>query len=246
MESSNDQKKFDAREIESDDYLDNVVWAALSEAHADLSQGYGDALRYSPEFAPFGAAQDYKENSVAEIAAMLRGAERLTLFTLAKPEIPPGYDIVREGTVVQMIGGREFLLSKDERIVGLGKDDIADMLQLVELTDPGPFKQRTAEMGRFVGIREGGKLVAMAGERMVAGRYVEVSAVCTHPDWRGRGLAGMLMEHLSATMQQRGKIPFLHVFSNNTSAMRLYYELGFRKARSLYVTVLVVSPVHNA
>jgi predicted GNAT family acetyltransferase len=141
-----------------------------------------------------------------------------------------------------MVGGKEFIPSDDERIAVLGRSDIPDMFRLVQLTDPGPFAARTAEMGRFIGIREDGELVAMAGERMAAGRYIEVSAVCTHPGYRGRGLAGVLVRHLSADMQRRGKTPFLHVVSTNTSAMRLYEELGFRKARSLYLTVIAATP----
>jgi predicted GNAT family acetyltransferase len=114
------------------------------------------------------------------------------------------------------------------------------MLRLVEITDPGPFKERTREMGRFIGVREAGQLVAMAGERMVAGKYVELSAVCTHPDWRGRGLAGTLMQHLSAGIQRRGQIPLLHVFATNTSAIRMYSKVGFQKARSLILTAIVL------
>jgi predicted GNAT family acetyltransferase len=227
-------------EIESEDYMGNVIWVALSGAQAPLAQSNEDGLRYKPEFAPFGAARNYSESSVAQIAQMLQANERLTLFTQHKPAIPPGYDIVREATVIQMMGAREFAASDEAAIVELGKNDVPDMLELVEKTDPGPFKERTPEMGRFVGVRERGQLVAMAGERMVAGKYVELSAVCTHPDWRGRGLAGRLMEHLGAGIQHRGQVPFLHVFSTNTSAIRLYKQLGFRSARTLHLTGIVV------
>ncbi|AMH43316.1 MULTISPECIES: GNAT family N-acetyltransferase [Burkholderiaceae] len=229
-----------AAEIESEDYMGNVIWAALSGAHASLAQSNENGLRYKPEFAPFGAAQDYSESSVAQIARMLHADERLTLFTQHKPTIPAGYEIVREATVIQMIGAREFAASSDKAIVELGKEDVPSMMRLVEKTDPGPFKERTPEMGRFIGVRERGQLVAMSGERMVAGKYVEVSAVCTHPDWRGQGLAGKLMEHLAAGIQHRGGVPFLHVFSTNTSAIRLYKQLGYRRARELHLTGIVV------
>jgi predicted GNAT family acetyltransferase len=225
-----------AVEIDSEDYMSNVIWVALSGAHASLAQGNENGLRYKPELAPFGAAQDYSEDSIAQIARMLENEERLTLFTQHKPAIPPGYQIVREATVIQMTGARNFTASGDKSIVELTKDDVPDMLRLVQKTEPGPFKERTWEMGRFIGVREGDRLVAMAGERMVAGDYVEVSAVCTHPDWRGRGLAGLLMEHLAAGIQHRGNVPFLHAISTNTAAIRLYKQLGFRSARTLHLT----------
>lgn len=233
-------------EIDSDDYLGNVVWASLSGAHAHLAQINGSGRRYRPEFAPFAGAPDYAGSSVAEIAAMLLPDERVALVTEHKPEVPPGYDVVRDTTLVQMVGAKTFAAPEDARIGELGTADARDMLQLAQLTEPGPFQERTREMGRFIGIRDGGQLVAMAGERMVAGRYVEVSAVCTHPDWRGRGLAALLMSHVCVAIQDRERIPFLHVIAANTSAIRLYHALGFRIARSLHLTALAQSHAREA
>lgn len=229
-------------EIESEDYLDNVVWASLSEAQPDHVERNQRGARYRPEFAPFGASQDYGEESVAEIAAMLQPEQRLSLFTMHKPAIPAGYDVVREAAAYQMIAAKKFAPSSDARIVQLGAEDVAQMLKLVELTEPGPFNKRTNELGNFWGIREQDQLVAMAGIRMTAGKYIEISAVCTHPDWRGKGLGRLMMEHLSATIQQGGHVPFLHVFSTNASAVRLYRELGFRVARTMQLTAIVRSP----
>ncbi|PRY05985.1 GNAT family N-acetyltransferase [Paraburkholderia sp. BL25I1N1] len=225
-------------EIESDAYLDNVVWAALSGKHAEIAERNAAALRYLPELAPFGAAEDYSEHGVAQIAGMLKSDERLTLFTKDKPLVPSQYRVVREATVIQMVAGKQFARPDDSRIETLGTQDVVAMMELVRLTDPGPFKERTHEMGTFLGIRDRDQLIAMAGERMIAGRYVEVSAVCTHPNWRGRGLAKTLMEALSAGIQERGQIPFLHVFSTNEPAIRVYQQLGFRRARNLYVTAM--------
>ncbi|WP_207004518.1 GNAT family N-acetyltransferase [Trinickia mobilis] len=242
MEPSNAGAAGASVEIESDEYLSNVVWASLSEARPDHVERNKDGARYRPEFAPFGAAQDYSEESVAQIASMLQPAQRLALFTMGKPEIPPGYDVVREATAYQMIAEEKFVKSSDARIVRLGTNDVPEMLRLVKLTAPGPFNTRTNELGYFIGVREEGQLVAMAGERMTAGKYVEVSAVCTHPNWRGKRLGRLMMEHLSATIQQRDRVPFLHVFETNTSAVRLYRELGFRVARTLLLTAMVRSP----
>jgi ribosomal protein S18 acetylase RimI-like enzyme len=106
------------------------------------------------------------------------------------------------------------------------------------LTKPGPFAQRTIVLGSYVGIRSGDQLVAMAGERMRFDGFTEISAVCTHPDHRGRGHAVLLVSALMRSILARGETPFLHIFSDNTSAAALYRKLGFTYRRSLTVTVL--------
>ena len=69
---------------------------------------------------------------------------------------------------------------------------------LVARTEPGPFTDRTIELGTYLGVRDAsdGALVAMAGQRMHPPGHVEISAVCTDPAFRGRGLARMLVELL--------------------------------------------------
>ncbi|WP_144107473.1 GNAT family N-acetyltransferase [Paraburkholderia sp. BCC1886] len=228
-------------EVATEEYLVNPVWIALTEAPEAFVERRAGAARYHPEFAPFGAAQHYDAQSVSQVAAMLQPAQRLSFFTEEKPDLPPGFDIVREAVANQMVATRGFAESSDRRIVRLGVDNAADMLRLAGLAEPGPFSARTNELGHFFGIRERGELVAMAGERMTAGQYVEISAVCTHPEWRGRGLGRLLMEHLSATIQERNKIPFLHVFISNVGAVRLYREIGFRVSRTLHLTAIVTS-----
>ena len=47
------------------------------------------------------------------------------------------------------------------------------MLALVAATAPGPFGRRTPLLGRYLGIRDGGRLVAMAGERLRVPGHVE-------------------------------------------------------------------------
>ena len=107
--------------------------------------------------------------------------------------------------------------------------DVPDMLSLVELTKPGPFSPRTIEMGRYVGFRQEGQLVAMAGERFAVPGYREVSAVCTHPDHQGRGYARQLVSYLVNDNLQRGNVLFLHVRAENTRAYTLYETLNFRQ-----------------
>jgi predicted GNAT family acetyltransferase len=109
----------------------------------------------------------------------------------------------------------------------LTRDDVDSMLELVALTEPGPFRGRTIEMGNYVGIVRDGALIAMAGERLQTHRFVEVSAVCTHPTVRGQGLASLLVTHVARGIQQRGKVPVLHVAEHNDAARRVYLRLGF-------------------
>jgi predicted GNAT family acetyltransferase len=125
--------------------------------------------------------------------------------------------------------------------VELGAADVDEMLALVERTKPGPFLPRTHELGRYVGVRDGTRLVAMAGERLRCDGVTEISAVCTDGDHRGRGLASVLVADCVRHIRARGDTPFLHAAEDNTNAIRVYERLGFsiRKALDL---VLAAAP----
>jgi predicted GNAT family acetyltransferase len=121
----------------------------------------------------------------------------------------------------------------------LGEADVADMAALVELTKPGPFEPHTRDMGAYLGVRDpGGRLVAMSGQRMNLTHYREISAVCSHPDARGRGLTAPLMAELMARIAAEGKTPFLHVKTENGSAKAVYEKLGFTVRRTIYFSVI--------
>ncbi|MFY9931472.1 MAG: GNAT family N-acetyltransferase, partial [Streptosporangiaceae bacterium] len=119
----------------------------------------------------------------------------------------------------------------------LGLADVPEMLALTGRTKPGPFLSRTVEMGTYLGIRRGGVLVAMAGERLHPPGWTEISAVCTDPAWRGHGLASRLVLAVAAGIRARGEIPFLHALASNVTAIRLYEELGFRLRRRVVFSV---------
>jgi predicted GNAT family acetyltransferase len=122
--------------------------------------------------------------------------------------------------------------------VALGAADVREMTDLVTRTEPGPWRPRTVEFGGYVGVRDGGALVAMAGERMRPPGFTEISAVCTEPAYRGRGLAGGLTRVVAAAIAARGDRPMLHASALNAAAVRLYESLGFRQARPMVAMAL--------
>src|SRR5712691_9934325 len=138
----------------------------------------------------------------------------------------------------QMIGAVSDVAAGTPGTIVLGPDDVPAMMELAELTKPGPSSARTYELGTFLGIRVGNQLAAMAGERMKLDGYSEIAAVCTHPSQRGRGYAQALLGAVSRMIAARGETPFLHVFSDNAPAIALYHRMGLSIRRRIYVTVL--------
>ena len=157
-----------------------------------------------------------------------------------KAEPPPGWEILRRIEGVQLVdAGIE--AAEDAEAVRLGPTDVPEMLDLVARTEPGPFRKRTVELGAYLGIRRDGALAAMAGERMRMPGWTEISAVCTDPAYRGRGLGTRLIRAVAAGIRARGETPMLHAAADNTSAVRLYYSLGFELRRHIEFLVLRVT-----
>jgi ribosomal protein S18 acetylase RimI-like enzyme len=222
--------------------LDNPVYAALSGAQAGFAQSRGRALRYRPNVAPFfglppeASVEDWADAEAlvapGTIAAVIHGGV----------EAPEPWRVVRDYDAVQMVGER-VSGTPDLEAVPLGPDDVPEMLELVAQTDPGPFLQRTVELGRYLGIRRDGLLAAMAGERFHLDGWREISAVCTAPTHRGQGLASRLMGAIIDGIQLRSERAFLHVLRTNTNAIRLYKQLGFRVRRGVIVSVMTAGPL---
>jgi predicted GNAT family acetyltransferase len=218
--------------------LDNPAWAALRGPQAHLARGAGSALRYDGEYAIFAAVRDHTDTSLAALGELV--ADTGPAIVLARGALPPvaGTRVEKRRDGVQMVaetlppprGACDF--------VELGDADAAEMLALATLTEPGPFFARTHRLGSFIGVRDGGRLIAMAGERMKPPGFTEVSGVCTHPDHRGRGLAGALMAVVARRIAERGETPFLHAYADNCGAIALYEALGFRIRCDVAVTVL--------
>jgi ribosomal protein S18 acetylase RimI-like enzyme len=218
--------------------LDRPIWSALTTRQKDLAEGGARARRFPVAIGPFADLVDMSPQSFAELAAIMSGSEISVLFTPDAVAVPDQFKALLAETGEQMIGTPAESTIAGVEIVTLGPADVPDMMALVELTKPGPFGVRTHELGTFLGIKVDGQLVAMTGERMKPGNYTEMTAVCVHPSHRGRGYAQALLGAVARQIVARGEIPFLHVFSNNDSAIALYRRQGMEIRRRLHVTVL--------
>ena len=219
--------------------LDRPVWMSLSTSHSALSIGSALARRYAREVNVFASAHDDTVQALAALSDLVHPGERVFVMQVPEILVPPALVAVKEAKGVQMLATRNAPAAEgSEDIVQLTDADAPEMLALATLTEPGPFLTRTHTMGQFVGIRIGGRLAAMAGERFRFPGYTEVSGVCTHPDFRGRGLARRLSAAVAAGIEARGERPFLHAWKTNRPAIALYESLGFEIRNEVNVAVL--------
>lgn len=218
--------------------LDRAVWAALTTRQAGLALGDQRALRLAPEYGLFAAAADKSDGSLAALSALVLETGPAALFEADPPRALPGVTITRGDSISQMVATEPELSSAEFEVVRLGDADAAEMLELATLTKPGPFFSRTHRLGEFIGVRENGRLAAMAGERLRLPGYTEVSAVCTHPEFLGRGYAAGLMSLVTRAILERGETAFLHVYDHNTRAIALYERLGWVRRRAVEVSFL--------
>lgn len=219
--------------------LDRPVWASLATHHAAASVGSLRARRFARDVHLFAAARDDGPEALDALAALLQPGEQVYLLQVPAIVVPPGCSVVKAARGVQMVATRSLLgVADDLEIQLLTEADAADMLALARLTEPGPFLARTHTMGRFLGVRVDGRLVAMAGERFRCPGFTEVSGVCTHPDFRGRGFARRLSAAVAAAIEARGERPFLHAWRSNMAAIALYESLGFELRTEVNVSVI--------
>jgi ribosomal protein S18 acetylase RimI-like enzyme len=220
-------------DVIDDTRLENPIWAALAGAQAHLATSMGGAQGYQPEVAPFAAVP---HDGMALDAANCAKLPSEVFFLAALPTLAEGFELAPLGNVTQMVYAGPPVEDPGAvdgvEVVPLeGCDE--DMVALTDAAFPGYFRRRTGIMGKYIGIRDGGRLVAMCGERMDLGTLRELSAICTHPEYRGRGYADLLMRHTMHAMQQQGVVPFLHVGAANLRAQALYESLGFIITREL-------------
>jgi predicted GNAT family acetyltransferase len=219
-----------------DEALARPVWSALTTRQAGVAVGDARAWRFAPEYGVFAAAADGGAASLAALGALVPEGGCVWVVEAA-PVVPPAGFVAAHALCLQM-AAEEIVDGHDVGFEDLQAADGAEMLALASLTRPGPFFAKTHLLGRFVGVRIGGRLVAMAGERLQGPGFTEVSGVCTHPDFRGRGLAGGLMRVVMGRILARGELPVLHVYASNTGAVALYRTLGFAVRREVTMSVL--------
>ncbi|MBR9826106.1 MAG: GNAT family N-acetyltransferase [Alphaproteobacteria bacterium] len=219
--------------------LDRPVWQTLQGYHARFSVGSGLARRFQPDVNMFASPQEDTPEAMSALADLVEPGE--TVYILQAPGIliPDTLIPVKQALGVQMVYRGADLSGYDPNgTVQLTPEDAPDMLALATLTEPGPFLSRTHEMGRFIGVKDEGRLVAMAGERMRFGGFTEVSGVCTHPDYQGRGLAAKLSALVAQHILARQNTPFLHAWADNAGAIRLYEKLGFEIRCDMHAAIL--------
>jgi ribosomal protein S18 acetylase RimI-like enzyme len=223
--------------------LDNPIWNSLATRHAHLAigadVGHGLARRYPTDIGPLSAVQEPTSEAYADLAAIVPEDEVAVLFVENSLEIPAGWQLLRDGTLVQMVCPTvPDQPALAEAILLMQPADFPEMVALASLTEPGPFRVHTANLGGFAGIRVDGRLAAMAGQRLAPTGFAEVSAVCTHSDFRGRGYAQALVAAVTRNIHSQGRIPFLTSFEANTGAVRIYHQVGFVHRRIFQLAVL--------
>ncbi|MDA0162990.1 GNAT family N-acetyltransferase [Solirubrobacter ginsenosidimutans] len=215
--------------------LDNPIYSALATDQAPFALTNGLARRFPLEVSPLAGLRDGSPEAFADLRELAEPGDRFGLFTIAELEVPDDWELVGERWIDQMVLETPVEPVEGPPLVELGEADVPAMLALTAATQPGPFGARTFELGRYLGIRDGERLVAMAGERIRPEGAIEISAVCTDPDYLGRGYAKTLMTTLAAGIFAAGRQPILHVKTEN-GAKHLYEKLGFRVRRPARLT----------
>lgn len=221
--------------------LDNAAWFAMETLQSDLATSRGQARRYLPEVSPFAAMET--GDGFSDLAGLVGSGETVALLSPRNnpASLPDSFQSLGEFAVVQMICDQPRMESVESPGALLVEDDEADMFALAKATDPGPFESRTRLMGNYYGVRAGGALVAMAGERLRLPGWTEVSGVCTSEQARGKGYARALVTQVMKDITARGELAFLHVrygSPSEKSATRVYERLGFEPHQDMLVQVI--------
>jgi ribosomal protein S18 acetylase RimI-like enzyme len=221
--------------------LDNPGWYALNSHHRNLAIWGKIAVRYQPGTLIAGAMPENTTSGFSDLRDLVKNDETIGVLG-SLPENLPGWEIIQTGVIPQMICD-ELKSIPHVEAVHLTINDVPEILDLIALAQPGPFLPRTIEMGQYLGLHKDGKLIAMAGERLHPLGFCEISAVCTHPDYRGRGYAAALTCMVSELILDRQEVPFLHLAPTNDIAMKLYKKLGFYQRKEIHLSLLQRRPI---
>lgn len=225
--------------------LDRAVWNALNTRLSPYLAPGSDAhaVRIDPEVGVFLSAADASPESRARLTELARRHSGSSLVERTDGPmadiLPEGFMIERRLHLVQMTStALTAARAPDLAMETLTEADAPAMLELAQLTRPGPFRSKTRELGPFVGIRQGGILVAMAGRRLRVDGFTELSGVCTHPDHRGKGYAAALSRAVVGEIHASGEAAFLHAFADHDGTIAFYRALGFEVRAPMVYTIL--------
>lgn len=212
--------------------LDNPIWESLASCHQSLALRRGDVARYPPEVAPFLGVATSGNEAGAALESLVPADDTVLLLGVA-PSVPEGWRLEPLGLLAQMVCTVHMDAVDGPDIIELSQAHRADVLELTALVYPHYFRPRTTDLGRYFGVYQDGRLAAMIGERMGMDDWQEISAVCTHPDFNGRGFARRLLIWLSNDNLAQGRTPFLHAARDNHRAIALYERNGYRQRREI-------------
>ena len=222
--------------------LDNMIWNALNTGDNDIAIINGDVGCYLPDIAPFAGMKEFNDANLKKLYEFIPANRSVAISSLVKMNHDESrWKLIQPMDVTQMVYEHTlntFTTKNSPLIVPLSEDHVPQMMELTALTRPGPFLQQTIRFENYFGIFIEGRLAAMTGQRMHPRPYMEVSAVCTHPDFRGMGYAKSLMLHVMKIILDNSFTPFLHVLSNNDNAIELYKTIGFRIRKQVFVDMI--------
>jgi predicted GNAT family acetyltransferase len=218
--------------------LDNPAWNALLSGNKNFSKGNEQIKYFDSEVSPFVGFADYSPDKSDTLYHLISGQRTLAIISPKEIVISNQWNIIEYMKVLQMVHKHSASpVTASENLIQLQKKHVPEMIALTGMTHPGPFLKRTIEFENYYGIFNNNKLVAMAGQRLHVNEYLEISAVCTHPDYLGKGYASQLITDQIHRIKAEAGIPFLHVKNDNAQAIALYKKLGFdaRKQLDIYI-----------
>jgi len=225
-----------------DHILDNMIWNAITTGNNDIAVINGDVGCYLPDIAPFAGMKDFNDTNLKKLYEFIPANRSVAISSIHKMDHDESsWKLLQPMDVTQMVyepSVNTFTTKNSSLIVPLSEEHVPQMLELTALTRPGPFLQQTIRFKNYFGVFIEGRLAAMTGQRMHPIPYMEVSAVCTHPDFRGKGYAKALMLHVMKIILDNSFTHFLHVLSNNTNAIELYKTNGFQTRKQIFVDVI--------
>ena len=213
--------------------LDNPFFSALDSLHREVALRRGGVARYPAEVAPFLGVGDAEVEVGDAFDELVPAGDGVLLLGVAPVRMPPRWRLEPFADLAQMVREEPLEEVDGPEILALGESHREDVLALVALVYPHYFRPRTMQLGRYFGIYQDGRLAAMIGERLGTRHAREMSAICTHPDYAGRGLARRLTAFLANDTLRSGRLPFLHVSHANTRAKQLYERQGWRMRRDI-------------